>query len=192
MKLVGHGKFGISMLSDSDPRLISKKGLETYLGHFPCGVSYNAINHYRQIMVAKKFQMLDHGCEKNYELYNDNVPPAYDFKVKNFPIAILGGINDNMSSPIDFRWLRDHLSETDSCVFYKEYEFGHLGFLIPPNNDYFFELLEICNHFLPNHKLEAKCHEADLEKQAHTLVKSQIAANSVKEIHAMLTCPKPE
>lgn len=40
-KILGHGKFGIKMLSDSDPKLVSKKGLETFMGHFPAGASFN-------------------------------------------------------------------------------------------------------------------------------------------------------
>jgi hypothetical protein len=47
MTVLNQGKFGLSMLSDNDPRLISKSGLETYLGHFPAGASFKAINHFR-------------------------------------------------------------------------------------------------------------------------------------------------
>jgi len=55
MKIVGNGKFGLSYLSDSDPKLISKKGLETYMGHFPAGGSFKQCNHFRQLILAKKF-----------------------------------------------------------------------------------------------------------------------------------------
>ena len=47
MAVIDQGKFGIGLLSDNDPKLISKSGLETYLGHFPAGASFKCINHFR-------------------------------------------------------------------------------------------------------------------------------------------------
>jgi lysosomal acid lipase/cholesteryl ester hydrolase len=55
MKVLGNGKGFLSLLSDSDPRLVSKKGLETYMGHFPAGASFKQINHFRQLVLAKRF-----------------------------------------------------------------------------------------------------------------------------------------
>lgn len=93
--------------------------------------------------------MYDYGMEKNQQLYEDTVPPAYEMQnIKDFPIAIIGGTSDQLASILDFRALRDRLNSTDSCVFYKEYDYGHLGFLVPPTNEYFFEMLELINHFI--------------------------------------------
>lgn len=56
LKVLGNGKSMIGLLSDSDPSLISKKGLETYMGHFPAGASFKQVNHFRQLILAKRFQ----------------------------------------------------------------------------------------------------------------------------------------
>jgi hypothetical protein len=91
-----------------------------------------------------------------------------------------------LASPVDFRALRDQLNSTDSCVFYKEYEYGHLGFLVPPTNDYLFEMLELINHFIEDFNGKAKCHHEDPERiQVHEL-KSTNAQLIVKEIVEMM------
>lgn len=53
--LAGHGKFGLGLFTDSDPKLISATGLETFLGHFPAGASFQQIHHFSQEIVAQKF-----------------------------------------------------------------------------------------------------------------------------------------
>jgi homoserine acetyltransferase len=148
MTIIGNGKFGLSLLSDSDPKLISKKGLETYMGHFPAGASFKQVNHFRQLILAKKFQEYDYGDVQNIERYGQPFPPLYDLEnIKNIPIALLGGETDRLASMQDFRDLRDILCKTNSCAFYKEYPFGHLGFLIPPDKTLLDELLELVIHF---------------------------------------------
>ena len=148
MTVMNQGKFGLSLLSDNDPKLISKNGLETFLGHFPAGSSFKSANHFRQMVLAKKFQKYDYGEEKNKEVYGQAVPPEYDMsKIKDIPIALVGGTTDRLASIADFQEMRDTLHQTNSCVFYKEYDFGHLGFLIPPDNLFFYELLELCSMF---------------------------------------------
>lgn len=57
------------------------------------------------------------------------------------PIALLCGVKDQLSSPPDYKWLRDQLSHT--LCYYKEYDFGHLGFLMPPDKRIFFDILEL-------------------------------------------------
>lgn len=84
-------------------------------------------------MLAKRFQQYDFGEAKNQELYGQPNPPEYDLSViKDFPIAIIGGTTDRLTSAGDYKPLRDRMSEQNSCVFFKEYPYGHLGFLIPP------------------------------------------------------------
>lgn len=39
-----------------------------------------------------------------------------------------------------------------TLVFFKEYEFGHVAFLIPPHKRHFFEMLELCRVFNPELK----------------------------------------
>ena len=55
--------------------------------------------------------MYDFGVEKNLEIYGQETPKLYDLtKVKDFPIALLGGTTDKMASINDFRWLREELA----------------------------------------------------------------------------------
>ena len=76
------------------------------------------------------------------ERYGSDQPPAYDLSsIYGVPIALLCGSKDQLSSPGDFRWLRDQLGQT--LCYYKEYDFGHLGFLIPPDKRIFFDILEL-------------------------------------------------
>jgi hypothetical protein len=72
-------------------------------------------------------------------------------KIRDLPIALLGGSTDLLASKSDFRDLRDNLFRTNSCIFYKEYEYGHLGFLIPPEKTLFYELLELCAIYNPDY-----------------------------------------
>jgi len=51
--------------------------------------------------------------------------------IKDFPIALLAGSEDKLASIIDVRWLKNLLDEQSSCVFYEEYKFGHLAFMLP-------------------------------------------------------------
>jgi len=99
MKLTGNGKLGLSSLSDANTKLLSKKGLETYMGHFPAGASFKQVNHFRQLVIAKKFQQYDYGPDKNTELYGQSSPPLYDMgKIRDVPIALFCGSNDLLAS----------------------------------------------------------------------------------------------
>lgn len=41
---------------------------------------------------------------------------------------------------------------SQSCVYYKEYEFGHLAFLFPPTIKHFFEVFELIKRFDPHYE----------------------------------------
>jgi len=51
------------------------------------------------------------------------------------------GKEDLLSSPGDYKFLAAELTANDSCVFYKEYDMGHIGFLIPVNRYHILEIL---------------------------------------------------
>jgi len=55
----------MSETADADPTHINAKGLETYLGHFPAGTSFQCINHFRQLVSSKRFQKYDYEYKKN-------------------------------------------------------------------------------------------------------------------------------
>lgn len=46
------------------------------------------------------------------------------------------GTEDLLSSEKDFRWMRDVLEENGSLTLYKEYALGHLGLLMPAEDNF--------------------------------------------------------
>ena len=71
--------------------------------------------------------------------------------IHEIPIALLGGETDRLASMQDYRDLRDVLNANNACVFYKEYPYGHLGFLIPPDKTLFDEMLELIITYNPDY-----------------------------------------
>lgn len=93
-----------------------------------------------------------------------------------------------LSSPEDFRWLRDQLHKTQSCVYYKEFPFGHLAFLFPPTIKYFYELLQLIKHYDPSYaQLEVK-HQLTHDKCEAEMEEAQCI---VEEILEMMRSPLP-
>jgi len=83
------------LISDNDPKAISQKAMETYLGHFPAGTSFRCVEHFRQMTLSKQFQKYDFGLEENVIKYGQETPPVYDLgNIKNAPIALLCGSLD--------------------------------------------------------------------------------------------------
>lgn len=156
MRMSGAGKFGIQESSDSNLSHVNKGGSETFFGHFPSGTSFQGVNHFRQMMVARQFQKYDHGMEKNLELYGAATPPAYNLSnIKRFPIALFCGKEDLLSSPGDYKCLAAELTANDSCVFYKEFDMGHIAFLIPVTKYHILEMLHLAKTFNPDYKVQA-------------------------------------
>lgn len=60
------------------------------------------------------------------------MPPLIPItNITDFPIALFAGSEDKLASLQDVRWLKETLDMQGSVIFYEEYKFGHLGFLIP-------------------------------------------------------------
>jgi pimeloyl-ACP methyl ester carboxylesterase len=55
MRLTGAATKGAAMMSDEDPTLCSQEGFKNYLGHFPAGTSFQCMDHYRQLYLARRF-----------------------------------------------------------------------------------------------------------------------------------------
>jgi hypothetical protein len=87
------------------------------------------------------------------EKYGQEEPPEFDLSnIKDIPIALFCGTEDLLSSPGDYKVLARVLQDNNSCVFYKEYDMGHLAFLIPNIMNYQIELLEVARGLNPNYK----------------------------------------
>ena len=81
--------------------------LGTYITHAADGCSWKCIQHYAQIIRAKKFQYYDYGKQKNLEIYNQPTPleiPINNLNPDKTPqILIVSGQADIVASPRDCR-----------------------------------------------------------------------------------------
>jgi len=76
--------------------------------HFPNGSSGKSILHLGQIAKTGKFANYDYGSEKNLIMYGQEEAPILDVsQIKDVPIAIFAGLQDNYSSIEDVHWLKD-------------------------------------------------------------------------------------
>ena len=65
------------------------------------------------------------------------------------PIALFCGSGDKLASPQDYMWLLGSLVSKNNCVYYKEYDFGHLAFLMPTDKTIFHEMYALIKRYNP-------------------------------------------
>ena len=75
-------------------------------------------------------------------------------KISEIPIALFCGKLDMLSSPDDYLWLKSQLLETKSMIYFKEFDLGHLGVLMPKDRTHFYEMLELMKAYHPAYKHE--------------------------------------
>ena len=63
------------------------------------------------------------------------------------PIAMFCGSTDKLASPHDYMWLREELAANDNCLYYKEYDIGHLAFLMPADKGIFHEMFSLMKRY---------------------------------------------
>ena len=56
------------------------------------------------------------------------------------PIGLFCGKTDLLVSPGDYTWLKDELTASNNCVYFREYDLGHLGLVIPRDKAIFYDL----------------------------------------------------
>jgi hypothetical protein len=102
------------------------------------------------LCVNGDFQKYDYGKEKNLSVYGVELPPKYDLsQIHHFPIALFCGREDLLASTEDYTWLSKELEKTDSLLAFKEFDIGHLGFLLPTDATLFIEMLELMHEKNP-------------------------------------------
>jgi hypothetical protein len=62
---------------------------------------------------------------------------------------MLAGTEDKLAHIDDVRWLKDFMIRLDSLIFYEEYKFGHLAFLIPNNLKVYQDIVNLLKTFNP-------------------------------------------
>lgn len=59
------------------------------------------MDHFVQIIDARRFQMYDYGPELNQKLYNaSKTPPEYNLAAVEFPVTVMYGTIDGLTTAI--------------------------------------------------------------------------------------------
>ena len=178
-------KVFLKYICDTDPSKCSELGLHNVGGHYQAGTSVRCITHYRQIFESKCFQLFDFGDqEKNMAEYGQDGPPEIDLQAfSDVPIGLYVGKTDMFVSPGDYNWLREELIKERNCAYFREYDLGHLGLVIPEDKAIFYDLLALTNKFLDRSdqaKIIVKPHQVDPLKKAQFLLEQEMSQNNFK------------
>ena len=141
-----------TLFTDLDVSVDDFSRAKTFLTHLPSGAGWRNFVHYAQIITSNRFQRYDYGEAANIEKYNTGVPPLYPMEnFKNIPIALLGGLLDEMGTPTDVQWTYDTLKPNGNVVFYKQYQLGHMSFIIAKDMSFFsVDTVNLLNQYKTN------------------------------------------
>ena len=138
--------WGLTLTDGTDPWTYNDPvRLQTYMGHLPSGASVRSMNHYRQLYQDQKFQMYDFGSDQNQNKYGKKTPPEIDItriKNTNVPIGMVVGLEDELSSELDTRWMRDTIGKKN-VVFYQEIHGGHTSFNVGKDMSYMNNVIDL-------------------------------------------------
>lgn len=79
------------------------------------------------------------------------------------PIALLCGSGDKLASPRDYMWLRDELVANQNCMYYKEYDGGHLYFLMPVDKALHHDILALVKQYNPLYRPVKELTEQEIQ-----------------------------
>ncbi|XP_042644869.1 lysosomal acid lipase/cholesteryl ester hydrolase [Tyto alba] len=101
--------------------------IDTYIGHYPAGISVQNFIHWHQLTRADRFQAYDYGSKENMKKYNQSTPPAYKIEKIGIPIAVWSGGRDKFADPKDMAKLLPRIAN----LIYLEHfpAWGHLDFI---------------------------------------------------------------
>ncbi|KFV13967.1 Lysosomal acid lipase/cholesteryl ester hydrolase, partial [Tauraco erythrolophus] len=101
--------------------------IDTYVGHYPAGMSVQNVIHWHQLTRADQFQAYDYGSKENMKKYNQSMPPAYKIEKINIPIAVWSGGRDKFADPKDMAKL---LPRITNLIYHEHFPaWGHLDFI---------------------------------------------------------------
>ena len=70
--------------------------------------------------------------------------PEIDLKsFSGAPIAMFCGKEDMVVSPDDYHWLKEELMVKENIRYFKEYDLGHMGLLIPNERTVHYDMLAV-------------------------------------------------
>jgi gastric triacylglycerol lipase len=136
----------LETISDKDPKLNDQKRFPVFMGHYPAGTSFKSLEHFAQIINAKRFQNFDYGKDGNQEHYGQDTAPEINLAgISGAKIIHIGGTADELSDQEDYMWLKEQLGNNE--VYFKEYELGHMSFLLAADMSWFDDVVaEIKKH----------------------------------------------
>lgn len=128
---------GVFLVADEDTSLDDPVRLPVYLGHFPSGTSLNCLLHYAQILTTDKFTRYDYGKTENKKKYGTEKAPEIPIQnISKVPIAMFVGQKDELADTADNQWAHEKMGDK-AVKFYKEYNLGHLSFLVANDMSFF-------------------------------------------------------
>lgn len=87
----------------------------------------------------------------NIEKYGQPTAPEYDMsKIENLPISLICGKTDMLSSPQDYKNLKELLTKNGNDVDFKEFDVGHLGILCPKDESIVDDILSSVLKYKPS------------------------------------------
>lgn len=141
---------GVNILfADQNPFVDDSKMFADYMGHNPSGTSLKALNHFAQVMNAKKFQHFDYGKKQNRKVYGTDSPTEIPLANMNgvIPVALLVGKNDELGDVADCKWIEETIP--DSITLHKVYNYGHLTFMIGKDMVYLHDVDDVLREHHP-------------------------------------------
>ncbi|XP_073960785.1 gastric triacylglycerol lipase-like [Choristoneura fumiferana] len=94
--------------------------------YFPAGTSVTNYEKYGQALKSEKFLKMDHGPEKNQELYGSTKPPEYNFEASTVPTVIFHGLSDNIVDTKDVEWFLPKLPNVLDYIQVEDPLWNHL------------------------------------------------------------------
>lgn len=83
-------------------------------------------------------------------MYGQETPPNFNVdNIRDIPVALFCGTQDLLSSHEDYKWLKDTLEKNRSLAAFHEYPLGHLGLLMPNDEQNFKDILKVLKDYNP-------------------------------------------
>jgi len=107
------------------------------------------LDHFGQVMKAKKFQHFDYGTRGNKDHYGQEQPPELNLKAADgkVPVGLFVGDGDELADVIDVNWIPTQIP--NSIKFHKVYHYGHLSFMVGKDMQYLYDVKDMLETYHP-------------------------------------------
>uniref|UniRef100_A0A1B0G0L8 Lipase n=1 Tax=Glossina morsitans morsitans TaxID=37546 RepID=A0A1B0G0L8_GLOMM len=107
----------------------NRKMFPVILGHYPAGVAAKQVKHFIQIIKSGRFAPYSYSNSKNYALYKEREPPAYNLSLITVPTYVYYSTNDLLCHPSDVEDMYKDLGRPIGKYLVPMKEFNHMDFL---------------------------------------------------------------